>query len=106
MIPLVTKTVGETAGTAGLMSPTDKATLDNLTSSPGGVLSITAGDGILVSTTAPHSAGVPEVSANFGAVASGNPVTVMPYDISMLACLLYTSPSPRDRTRSRMPSSA
>ena len=25
-----------------------------------------------------------------------------PYDI----CLLYTSPSPRDRTRSRMPSSA
>ena len=25
---------------------------------------------------------------------------------SELACLLYTSPSPRDRTRSRMPSSA
>ena len=25
---------------------------------------------------------------------------------SMCACLLYTSPSPRDRTRSRMPSSA
>ena len=25
---------------------------------------------------------------------------------SMQACLLYTSPSPRDRTRSRMPSSA
>ena len=24
----------------------------------------------------------------------------------MLSCLLYTSPSPRDRTRSRMPSSA
>ena len=24
----------------------------------------------------------------------------------VLACLLYTSPSPRDRTRSRMPSSA
>ena len=24
----------------------------------------------------------------------------------MLGCLLYTSPSPRDRTRSRMPSSA
>ena len=24
----------------------------------------------------------------------------------MLDCLLYTSPSPRDRTRSRMPSSA
>ena len=25
---------------------------------------------------------------------------------SMETCLLYTSPSPRDRTRSRMPSSA
>ena len=27
-------------------------------------------------------------------------------DDSVLRCLLYTSPSPRDRTRSRMPSSA
>ena len=27
-------------------------------------------------------------------------------DLVLLACLLYTSPSPRDRTRSRMPSSA
>ena len=27
-------------------------------------------------------------------------------DIQILFCLLYTSPSPRDRTRSRMPSSA
>ena len=26
--------------------------------------------------------------------------------IAAYACLLYTSPSPRDRTRSRMPSSA
>ena len=26
--------------------------------------------------------------------------------IEVIACLLYTSPSPRDRTRSRMPSSA
>ena len=26
--------------------------------------------------------------------------------ISLYVCLLYTSPSPRDRTRSRMPSSA
>ena len=30
------------------------------------------------------------------------PLSVAPYDI----CLLYTSPSPRDRTRYRMPSSA
>ena len=29
------------------------------------------------------------------------------YDVYLFdACLLYTSPSPRDRTRSRMPSSA
>ena len=27
-------------------------------------------------------------------------------DIDIIFCLLYTSPSPRDRTRSRMPSSA
>ena len=27
-------------------------------------------------------------------------------DLVMGSCLLYTSPSPRDRTRSRMPSSA
>ena len=26
--------------------------------------------------------------------------------VSDISCLLYTSPSPRDRTRSRMPSSA
>ena len=29
-----------------------------------------------------------------------------PKPIASCACLLYTSPSPRDRTRSRMPSSA
>ena len=31
---------------------------------------------------------------------------VKPSDGMLQACLLYTSPSPRDRTRSRMPSSA
>ena len=31
---------------------------------------------------------------------------IMLADIMAKACLLYTSPSPRDRTRSRMPSSA
>ena len=43
----------------------------------------------------------------------GRPVLIVPpfapgvstLELS-LACLLYTSPSPRDRTRSRMPSSA
>ena len=28
------------------------------------------------------------------------------YTVECVICLLYTSPSPRDRTRSRMPSSA
>ena len=28
------------------------------------------------------------------------------YSIGMMTCLLYTSPSPRDRQKSRMPSSA
>ena len=36
-------------------------------------------------------------------IISGEPVTVKTHE---LTCLLYTSPSPRDRTRSRMPSSA
>ena len=38
-----------------------------------------------------------------------NPKDIEEYKISNLYsrdCLLYTSPSPRDRTRSRMPSSA
>ena len=30
----------------------------------------------------------------------------LPHDLRSRTCLLYTSPSPRDRTRSRMPSSA
>ena len=43
--------------------------------------------------------------------AIGHPVTWIGWLIARLEamlhhCLLYTSPSPRDRTRSRMPSSA
>ena len=33
-------------------------------------------------------------------------ITVLAWSGGILTCLLYTSPSPRDRTRSRMPSSA
>ena len=33
-------------------------------------------------------------------------ILVGPDDPQQTSCLLYTSPSPRDRTRSRMPSSA
>ena len=36
----------------------------------------------------------------------GWPVAIMASDPYSYGCLLYTSPSPRDRTRSRMPSSA
>ena len=32
--------------------------------------------------------------------------TAFTYQGQLKSCLLYTSPSPRDRTRSRMPSSA
>ena len=40
-------------------------------------------------------------------VKSGDVVaTVLPNSVEYYICLLYTSPSPRDRTRSRMPSSA
>ena len=37
-------------------------------------------------------------------IANPEPDNAVPYSFN--ACLLYTSPSPRDRTRSRMPSSA
>ena len=73
-----------TTANAGLMSAADKNTFDNLVANPGGVTSITAGDGIVVGGTA----GVPIVSANFGAATpNGTPTTVMPFDISMLGDL-------------------
>ena len=44
------------------------------------------------------------VQANLPGITLGTALQPNPYkDID---CLLYTSPSPRDRTRSRMPSSA
>ena len=47
---------------------------------------------------------------NSGGVQGINPMAHAPALLEMLGvpyiCLLYTSPSPRDRTRSRMPSSA
>jgi hypothetical protein len=40
-------------------------------------------------------------------ITPGTPhVVAWPRQASIGSCLLYTSPSPRDRTRSRMPSSA
>ena len=44
-----------------------------------------------------------DVAAEVGAYLAGRMTALL---TAGLACLLYTSPSPRDRTRSRMPSSA
>ena len=38
--------------------------------------------------------------------AGSNPSRLHPAAVKVMACLLYTSPSPRDATLSRMPSSA
>jgi hypothetical protein len=73
-IPAATDTV------AGLMSANDKATLDNLVASPGGVLSIVAGDNITVNTTsAPGTAGTPEVSVTAN--------SFIPFDLNDLQLL-------------------
>ncbi len=70
---------------AGLMSADDKATLDGLVATPGGVTSITARNGITNSGTS----GAPILDVDFGALPNGNPATaeVMPYDISALGDL-------------------
>ena len=47
---------------------------------------------------------VPQISAIMGPCAGG--AVYSPAITDFIFCLLYTSPSPRDRTRSRMPSSA
>ena len=49
------------------------------------------------------------VTEDYGIVAKTNELSDRKRNIGfdqLLYCLLYTSPSPRDRTRSRMPSSA
>jgi hypothetical protein len=73
---------------AGLMSPTDKTTLDNLVSSPGGVLSLVAGDGIAVNTAAaPGSAGTPEVNVKFAGTGADDTTLVMPANLQLLGDL-------------------
>ena len=51
----------------------------------------------------PSSGRLPTLSR---AMAALKPVYLITGDDDAKICLLYTSPSPRDRTRSRMPSSA
>ena len=48
----------------------------------------------------------PEFFAKFNYVKTQLPADTSVEDTLSIICLLYTSPSPRDRTRSRMPSSA
>ena len=75
---------------AGLMTPADKTNLDNLTASPGGVLSLVAGDGVTINTAAaPGSAGTPEVNVNIfspeGTV--DNTTSVLPSNLLLLSDL-------------------
>ena len=53
-----------------------------------------------------YGAGVPMTVANQASTLLGNGSYGMQSTAGFVSCLLYTSPSPRDRTRSRMPSSA
>jgi len=79
VIPLVDDT------NAGLMSPADKTTLDNLVASPGGVLSLVSGLGIDVNTTsAPGSAGTPEVNVKFAGTGADDTTLVMPANLQLL----------------------
>ena len=50
----------------------------------------------------------PETAVKGNATPAASPVKADPEGtvVDLKDCLLYTSPSPRDRTRSRMPSSA
>jgi hypothetical protein len=73
---------------AGLMTAADKTTLDNLVASPGGVLSLVAGDGIEVNTTsAPGSAGTPEVNVKFAGTGADATTLVMPANLQLLGDL-------------------
>jgi hypothetical protein len=74
-----------TTSEAGLMTAADKTILDNLTTSPGGVLSIVAGNGIEVNTAdAPGSAGTPEVIVKFAGSGADATTLVMPADLNLL----------------------
>ena len=51
-----------------------------------------------------HGVNIAEFVKRFNDATRDQMGMIIPVEISV--CLLYTSPSPRDRTRSRMPSSA
>ena len=49
---------------------------------------------------------ITDLTTTIGALYDSGVNSGLNQKLELLACLLYTSPSPRDRTRSRMPSSA
>ena len=53
-----------------------------------------------------HIAGSPGATLSAKALITGTTSKATGIVVAAVTCLLYTSPSPRDRTRSRMPSSA
>ena len=71
------------------------AKLPSLAGRPGPVLVVVA-DGVGVAPPGASNAVTEAVTPTLDLLTSGE----------LYTCLLYTSPSPRDRTRSRMPSSA
>jgi hypothetical protein len=81
----VTTIPAATDTTAGLMTAADKVILDNLVTSPGGVASVLAGDGIEVNTsTAPGSASTPEVGVKFAGTGADDTTLVMPANLNLL----------------------
>ena len=70
---------------AGLMSAADKTTLNNLTTSPGGVLSLVAGKGIDINTsTGSGTTGTPEVNVKFAGTGADATTLVMPANLQIL----------------------
>src|SRR5674476_1422067 len=86
-------------GTGESVSTQDRVTINKLTTGVSGLDEIVGG-------------GLPEFSFNIIAGAPGSGKTTLAHQFVFAnatperPCLLYTSPSPRDRQKSRMPSSA
>src|SRR5664280_3777080 len=77
-------------------------------------LTLTARAGKVITVIGPNGAGKSTLlNALIGVLPSrgtiqydGQRIDLLSLEERVMLCLLYTSPSPRDRTRSRMPSSA
>ena len=83
VVPIATET------DAGLMSAADKTTLQNLTTSPGGVLSLVAGNGIEINTgISPGTSGTPQVIVKFAGTGADDSTLVMPANLQLLEDLI------------------